>query len=160
MSKIDDIDRQIINLLIEDGRMSAADIARRLDDVSERVVRYRIDRLISDQIVQVCGIPNQQALGMNVVADVFIEAETGAITDVANSLAQYDNVTSVTCAIGERDVTVQVVGKDNTEVYHFVTEVIGKLTGVRKTTTSIVAVTVKDVHSWRVPTRLVEEPDN
>lgn len=157
MGKIDNIDREIINLLIQDGRMSAADIARQLDNVSERVVRYRIERLISDGIVRVCAVPNLQTLGVEVIADVFIEAETGTISDVAEKLATYENVTHVTCSIGELDVTVQVAGRNNAEVYHFVTEVIGKLHGVRKTTTSIVPVTIKNIHDWRIPSYLIED---
>jgi DNA-binding Lrp family transcriptional regulator len=50
---------------------------------------------------------------------------------------------------------VQVVGKDTAEIYQFVTEVIGKMPGVRKTTTSIVPVIVKDVYQWRIPSEAV-----
>jgi DNA-binding Lrp family transcriptional regulator len=57
----------------------------------------------------------------------------------------------VACSIGETDVSVQVLGKDTTEIYHFITEVIGKIPGVRKTTTSIVPIVLKDVYQWRIP---------
>jgi hypothetical protein len=46
---------------------------------------------------------------------------------------------------------MQVLGRDTTEVYRFVTEVIGKVAGVRKTTTSIVPLVIKDVFQWRIP---------
>ena len=49
------------------------------------------------------------------------------------------------------DVSIQVVGKDTAEIYRFVTEVIGKMPGVRKTTTSIVPIVLKDVYQWRIP---------
>jgi hypothetical protein len=38
-----------------------------------------------------------------------------------------------------------------------VTDVIRKIPGVRKTTTSIVPVVVKDVYQWRVPERLIKQ---
>jgi len=88
---------------------------------------------------------------LNVAADVFIEVETGRITEVANKLLEYEWVSYVACSIGERDISAQVVARDNAEVYRFATEVIGKLPGVRKTTTSIVPLVLKDVYQWRIP---------
>jgi len=46
--KLDWLDKQIIDLLTEDGRMSSADIARRIGQTNERLVRYRLERLIKD----------------------------------------------------------------------------------------------------------------
>jgi hypothetical protein len=45
MVEIDKIDREIVSLLMEDGRMPSAEVARRIGNVSERVVRYRIENL-------------------------------------------------------------------------------------------------------------------
>jgi DNA-binding Lrp family transcriptional regulator len=53
------------------------------------------------------------------------------------------------------DVSLQLVAKDTAEIYRFVTEIIGKLPGVRKTTTSIVPVVIKDVYQWQIPQRLI-----
>ena len=75
MHKVDTVDRAIVDLLMEDGRMSSADIARRIGGVSERSVRYRLQRLIDRGIVRVSAILAPQALGFSVVADVFVEVE-------------------------------------------------------------------------------------
>ena len=72
-------------------------------------------------------------------------------------MTEYENVTYVACAIGETDVSIQVVAKDTDEVYRFVTEVVGKIPGVRRTTTSIVPIILKDVYQWRVPEGLVKD---
>lgn len=157
MSKIDKTDLKIVELLMEDGRMSCAEIARRLGNLSERVVRYRINRLVEKGTIQISAIPNPKAVGYSVVADVFIEVEPVFIKDVAQRLVAYECVSYVACAIGDNDVSVQVVAPDNQEVYRFVTEVIGKLPGVRKTTTSIVPLVLKDVYKWRIPAHLCFE---
>jgi DNA-binding Lrp family transcriptional regulator len=78
---------------------------------------------------------------------------------VARKLKESDRISYVACSIGETDVSVQVLGKDTAEIYHFVTEVIGKIPGVRKTTTSIVPIVLKDVYQWRIPS-LGEEDGN
>ena len=155
MYEIDGKDIKIVNLLLEDGRMTASDIARRLEDISERAVRYRIERMVEEDVIRVSAIVNPQAFGLTTFADVWLEVESDKILEVANKMAEFQNVSYVACSIGETDVSIQVVAKDTAEVYRFVTEVVRKVPGVRKTTTSIVPIILKDVYQWRVP-----EPEN
>ena len=151
MYEIDKTDINIINLLMEDGRMPASEMARRLGGISERVIRYRIERIINEGYIQISAITNPKSLGYVVTADVFLEVESGLILDVARKAAEFDCVSYVACSIGETDISIQVVGHDTNEVYNFVTNVIGKIPGVRKTTTSIVPLVIKDVYQWRIP---------
>jgi Lrp/AsnC family transcriptional regulator, regulator for asnA, asnC and gidA len=152
MSEKDKIDLQIVEILMEDGRMAAAEIARRVSGgISERVVRYRIERMITDGVFQIRPIVSPQAFGLTTRADVVLEVDSDAIMNVAQAAMAYDRVTYVACSIGEKDVSIQVVGRDTAEIYQFVTEVIGKMRGVRKTTTSIVPIVLKDVYQWRIP---------
>jgi Lrp/AsnC family transcriptional regulator for asnA, asnC and gidA len=159
MFKIDKIDLEIVNLLMDDGRMAAAEIARHIGNISERVVRYRIDRLVNEGVISISAIPKPRAVGYSVVADVFIEVEPGLINDVATCLKGYECVSYVACAIGETDVSAQVLAHNTDEVYRFVTEVIGKTPGVRKTTTSIVPLVIKDVYQWRIPASVCVDGD-
>jgi len=154
MYEIDKTDVKIVNLLLEDGRMSASEIARRIGDISERAVRYRIDRMVEDGVISVSAIVIPQAFGFDTRADVWLEVESDKILEVANKMKEYANVTYVACAIGETDVSIQVVAQDTGEIYHFVTEVVRKVPGVRKTVTSIVPIVLKDVYQWRVPEKL------
>jgi Lrp/AsnC family transcriptional regulator for asnA, asnC and gidA len=157
MYEFDKIDVKIVNLLLEDGRMSASEISRRLTDISERAVRYRIDRMIEAGAMQISAVINPEALGFHIKADVWLEVESDLILGVAKKLAEFENITYVACGIGQNDISVQVVAKDTAEIYHFVTEVIRKISGVRKTTTSIVPVILKDVYQWRIPEKITKE---
>jgi Lrp/AsnC family transcriptional regulator for asnA, asnC and gidA len=149
--EIDELDCRIANLLVDDGRMSCAQIARKLGRVTERTIRYRIDRMVDQGVIRISAIPSPQSLGYPVVADVLIEVEPGHILDVAHRLAKQENVSYVACSTGTSDVSIQVVAHDNAELYNFVTQVIGRVPAVRKTTTILVPVIVKDVYQWRVP---------
>src|SRR5512136_2184978 len=115
------------------------------------MVRYRINRLVDEKVIQICPIVNPHAYGLTTRADVVLEVESDAIMDVARKASEYECVTYAACSIGESDVSIQVVGKDTAEIYHFVTEVIGKIPGVRRTTTSIVPIVLKDVFQWEAP---------
>jgi Lrp/AsnC family transcriptional regulator for asnA, asnC and gidA len=161
MSENDETNRKIVDLLMEDGRMAAAEIARRIGGgISERVVRYRINRLVDEKVIQIRPIVNPQAFGLTTRADVVLEVESDAIMDVARKAMEYECVSYAACSIGEMDVSIQVVGKDTAEIYQFVTEVIGKMPGVRKTTTSIVPIVLKDVYQWKIPSSFVEDEIN
>ena len=157
MYNFDKIDIKIVNLLLEDGRMPASEIARRIGDISERAVRYRIDRMVNEGIIQISAVARPQAFGLTTIADIWMEVESDRILEVAKKMAEFDNVSYVACGIGESDVSIQIVAKDTAEIYQFVTEVVRKVPGVRKTTTSIVPLIIKDVYQWRVPARIVGE---
>lgn len=157
MYEFDKTDIKIVNMLLENGRMSASEISRRIPDISERAVRYRIDRMIKDEVIQISAVVSPEALGFAIKADVWLEVESDLIMEVAKKLAAFENVTYVACGIGQNDISIQVVAKDTAEVYHFVTEVVRKVPGVRKTTTSIVPIILKDVYQWRVPEKIAKE---
>jgi Lrp/AsnC family transcriptional regulator for asnA, asnC and gidA len=157
MYEFDRTDIKIVNFLLEDGRMSASEMSRRMGDISERSIRYRIDRMIDDGVIQISAVVSPEALGFNIKADVWLEVESDMILDVAKKLALFENVTYVACGIGQNDISIQVVAKDTAEIYHFVTEIVRKVPGVRKTTTSIVPIILKDVYQWRVPERIAKE---
>lgn len=157
MYEIDKSDVKIVNLLLEDGRMSASEIARQLGDISERAVRYRIEKMIDEGVIQISAVVHPQALGLTTTADVWLEVESDQILDVARKMTEYDNVSYVACGIGQSDVSIQVIAKDTAEIYRFVTETVRKTPGVRKTTTSIVPIVLKDVYHWRVPASIADD---
>jgi Lrp/AsnC family transcriptional regulator, regulator for asnA, asnC and gidA len=161
MYKFDKIDIKIVNLLLEDGRMSASEISRRVgEDISERLIRYRIERMIRGGVVQLSAVVNPEVFGFPIRADIWVEVAADQVLEVAKKLAALENVTYVACGIGQNDISIQFVAKDTAEVYYFVTEVVRKITGVNKTTTSIVPIVLKDVYHWRVPERIAEEISN
>lgn len=157
MYNFDKTDVKIVNILLEDGRMPASEIARRIGNISERAVRYRIERMVSANAIQISAVAKPQAFGLTTIADIWLEVESDRILEVAKKMAAFENVSYVACGIGESDVSIQIVAKDTAEIYQFITEVVRKTIGVRKTTTSIVPLIIKDVYQWRVPEKIVFE---
>jgi Lrp/AsnC family transcriptional regulator for asnA, asnC and gidA len=157
MYNFDKTDIKIVNILLDDGRMPASEVARRIGDISERAVRYRIDRMVEEGVIRVSAVAKPQAFGLTTIADVWLQVESDRILEVARKMAEFDNVSYVACGIGESDVSIQIVAKDTAEIYQFITEVIRKVPGVRKTTTSIVPLIIKDVYQWRIPEHIMRE---
>lgn len=149
--KPDPIDRQIVLLLQENGRMPSIEIARRLGNVTERVVRGRIKRMEKEGIIQIKAIVEPARLGLPVTADIWVEVEADQVMEVARKLAQMEHVTYVACATGDLNISIQVSTRDNAELYHFVTDVVGKIPGVIRTTIRILPIILKDIYQWPIP---------
>jgi DNA-binding Lrp family transcriptional regulator len=155
-SALDAIDRRIIALLVEDGRMPCSEIARRIGAVSERCVRYRIDRLRSSGAVRVSAIVNPAAFGYATTADLIIDVAPGTLQDVAAHLVDLDHVSYVAGAVGDGDLIAEVYARDPEELVRLVNEAIGSIAGVVKVRTTIVPWKLKEVYDWQVPPEAAE----
>jgi Lrp/AsnC family transcriptional regulator for asnA, asnC and gidA len=151
---MDKIDRAIVDLLMDDGRMPCSEIARRVG-ISERSARYRLNRLLERGIIRIVAMANPQLLGFSVMADVFIEVEPGHIMEVARRLSEFPCVSYIACSTGDRDLSIQIVARDNVELYRFVAEEIGNVPGVKKTVTLLAPLVLKD--EWRIPESACDE---
>jgi len=149
---LDAIDRKIVSLLLEDGRISSAEITRRIGHVSERAVRYRIERLVRSGVIRISAIVNPQAVGFAVIGDVLIDVAPGKLQDV-----EFPTVSYLAGSVGEGDLSVQVYARDTEELLRFVDEVIGKVPGVTRTKLAMVPWKLKDVYQWQVPVEAAEE---
>ena len=147
----DPTDWKIIALLNKDGRMSSAEISRKLDNVSARTVTNRIDTLTEHGIINIRAIVDPNEVGYGVLADVFIKVEPGKIRSVADQLAELHPISYVCCATGDADVIVSVRARNIKELFNFVLEVLGKIPGVLNTQTYPLPLTMKNVTTWLPP---------
>jgi Lrp/AsnC family transcriptional regulator, regulator for asnA, asnC and gidA len=149
---LDTLDREIIRLLTQDGRLSNAEIARQIKDANERLVRYRIGRLLKEGVIQVSAIVNPAAIGYPIIADVWVDIEAGQAVKVAKKLAELDRARYVSYSTGGmKNVTVQIVARDLEEMYSYVSEVIENISGVERTQTMLIPGILKDVDDWLPP---------
>jgi Lrp/AsnC family transcriptional regulator for asnA, asnC and gidA len=158
MERLDQIDWEIITLLNEDGRMPSAEIARRLGDVSARTITYRIEALTTKGIISIRAVVNPETVGYGVLADVFIEVEPGRVREVAESVAEFSQVSSVACATGETDISISVRARNIEELFNFTTEKLGKIPGVRRTQSYLLPLKIKDLDTWLFPDALDAAP--
>jgi len=152
--KLDRVDREIINLLIDNGRISSTQIARLLKNCSSQFVRNRIDFLTQQRTIEIKAVVSPEKLGYFVRADIFVKSETGQTMEVAQKLAQLPIISRVACGMGG-DISIQVYGHSNEEIYQFITETIPKIPGVKKTHTNIVADLVKEFYVCHLPEHVV-----
>src|SRR3954470_21177290 len=104
---LDDISRQIIAQLQEDGRRAYATIGKAVG-LSEAAVRQRVQRLSDAGVIQIVAVTDPWQVGMFRQALVAINVQ-GPIEPVADALAEIDEVAYVVICAGRFDVLCEIV---------------------------------------------------
>ena len=142
---MDGIDTDILTLIQDDGRISNAEIARRVG-MAPSATLDRIRKLeASGVITGYQALIDPQSLGLAVTAFMFVVAdETSSDWAVAEHLASIPEVQEVHYIAGEDCYLIKVRAADTEALGHLVRDQIGAIEGVTSTRTSIVMTTIKE----------------
>jgi len=146
---LDDTDREIIELLQQDGRMPFLTIANQ-PGLAEGTVRRRVARLLDEGILRIVGITDPFRIGLYTVAIVGLKVERGRIDPIANALAELPEVRSVALSTGNFDLVIQVAVKNNDELLTFLIKKLSEIPGILNTGTSLVLKVAKEDFGWGV----------
>lgn len=149
--RIDDVDRRIILLLQEDGRMSARDISRRLGDIGDRAVRYRIDRLVRTGAISVIAVVDNEVIGYPVLGDVIIELPQARVRDALSALAEDELVCYLGADLARGTVTIQVAARDEYEFQTWVSALVKSVDGAALMKSTVVRQVAKGSDRWPPP---------
>jgi DNA-binding Lrp family transcriptional regulator len=106
---MDDLDRQILDLLRRDARTPYTEIADRIG-TSEGTVRNRVDQLVEDGVIERFTISTQTGnVKAMVEVGIDVNAQTEGLTD---RLADWDQVDFVWHVSGEEDIVLVVDAAD------------------------------------------------
>jgi DNA-binding Lrp family transcriptional regulator len=148
---IDDTDRRIILLLQQDGRMSARDVARRLGGITDRAVRYRIDRLISSGTIDVIAVVNNEVVGYPVLGDVIIELPSTKVRDTLTALAEDELVCYLGADLERGAITIQIAARDEYEFHAWVSRAVRGIEGATLVKSTVVRQVTKGSDRWPPP---------
>ncbi|WP_188454280.1 Lrp/AsnC family transcriptional regulator [Virgibacillus oceani] len=129
--KIDELDRGIIKLLSNDGRMSFTELAARLN-VTEKTIRLRYKSLLDKEILDVVGVVNPIALGLKAGAIIQLKVKSKSISTVIEKLRNLKLIRYITLTTGEYPILVQITVEDQdqiTKVLHDINQ-MEEVTGV------------------------------
>lgn len=144
---LDDADRHIMRLLRHDGRLSYAEIARRVR-LSEPTVRKRVDRLIRKGAIYIVARVNPAAIGYPIDVTICLKVERGALRRVGERLVQMDNVAYVGYLTGGWDIMIEAFLPDMEGLFEFISEQINAIDGVVGSETWTVLRTEKFNYMW------------
>jgi Lrp/AsnC family transcriptional regulator for asnA, asnC and gidA len=143
---LDDVNKQIIEHLQRDGRMSYAALAKTIG-LSEAAVRQRVQRLLDGGMMQIVAVTDPLMLGFARQALVGVRV-TGDLRAVADALAAIPEVDYVVICAGGFDLLVELVCTDDEHLLHLLNDVIRTVPGVTGTETFMYLKLAKQTYAW------------
>lgn len=144
--KLDDVSKQIIEHLQEDGRRSYAEIGRSVG-LSEAAVRQRVQRLTDAGFMQIVAVTDPLQVGFSRQAMIGVTVN-GDLAPVGDALADLAEVSYVVTTAGSFDLLAEVVCENDDHLLSLITGTIRALPGVRSTETFVYLKLNKQHYNW------------
>ncbi|REJ21739.1 MAG: AsnC family transcriptional regulator [Bacillaceae bacterium] len=127
---IDHIDKQILEKLHENSRISYTDLGKEIG-LSRVAVQARINNLIEKGIIEkFTTVINPTKIGIHVSAFFNVEVEPQYLEEVAEQLAEEHAVTSLYHMTGPSKLHMHGIFKNNQEMENFLTKKLYPMRGV------------------------------
>jgi len=142
---LDDVSKQIIEQLQQDGRRSYAAIGKAVG-LSEAAVRQRVQRLVDAGVMQVVAVTDPLMLGFRRQTMIGVRC-VGDIERVADLLAAMTEIDYVVITAGSFDLLVEVVCEDDDQLLEIISRV-RTIPCVTSTETFVYLKLRKQTYSW------------
>ena len=147
---LDKKDYEILRLVQADGKLTAKEIAGKLD-IPITTVYAKVKRMEEAGLVRgYRAILDGKALGLGVTAFIFVSvsykpgAKMLSQRKIAEEIAKHPEVQEVQIISGEWDLLLKVKARDVDEIGKFIVDELRKTEGVDKTSTIISLANVKE----------------
>lgn len=129
---MDDIDKKILALLTENGRLSYVDIGKELN-LSRVAVRERVHNLQDRGIIErFTVVINSETFGKKVSAFFEVDCEPKSLVDVAEKLADNPSVASCYQMTGPSTLHMHVLVDDFQSLEKFINEELYAFEGITR----------------------------
>lgn len=140
--QIDDLDRQLIDILSKDARTSNRRIASDLG-VTEGTVRGRIRRLQNEGLIAFTAITSFELADHTKMAFIGVQADVDQVRKVAAKIADLSTINAVMVTMGRFNITAICLFNELDTLHEIASEQILSISGVHHVETSIAVKTLK-----------------
>ncbi len=132
ITKVDDINSQLIKILNEDGKTPFSQIAQRLK-VSSGIIRQRYQRLVRDGKLQVEALNNPMLKGLAIMAQVSVKVNLYRLQEITDRIASFEEIIYINLATNGYDLHIEVVCRDKHHLMDFLAKKLPTVEGVKDT---------------------------
>lgn len=138
MDRIDNLDKKILNIIMNNARIASKDVAI-VCGVSRAAIHQRIQRLIDMKVIVGSGYNvNPKTLGYNTRTYVGVKLEKGSMyRDVARELEKIPEIVECHFTTGPYSMLIKVFAQDNQNLMELLNDKIQSIPGVTETETLI-----------------------
>ncbi len=140
--QLDDLDRQLIDLLSKDARVSNRKIAADLG-VTEGTVRGRIKRLQQDGLIAFTAITGFEMADNSRLAFISVQAEVENVREIARQIAELPLINAVMITMGQFNILAMCLFDELDSLVDLASDRILSIRGVHHVETSIAVRTIK-----------------
>ena len=150
LDNLDELDQKIIQLLIENARISYSDIGEETG-ISRVAVKARIQALEKKGVIEeYTTIINPQKVSGAVSCYFEIEIKPEHLTQVTDVLYRNDIVTQIYRVTGRDKLHVHAVASSSDEMELFLHNVIDRLPGIINCSCNMILSRIKDIKGLRL----------
>ncbi|WP_435055254.1 Lrp/AsnC family transcriptional regulator [Micromonospora aurantiaca (nom. illeg.)] len=142
---LDDVAKQIIEQLQEDGRRPYASIGKAVG-LSEAAVRQRVQRLLDAGVMQIVAVTDPLQLGFPRQAMIGLRTD-GDLEPVADRLAEFEEIDYVVITAGSFDLLAEVVCRNDAHLLEILQK-LRSVPGVLSTEAFVYLKLRKQTYSW------------
>lgn len=138
MDKIDNLDKRILNIIMQNARIPSKDVAIQCG-VSRAAIHQRIQRLIDMKVITGSGYNiNPNKLGFNTCTYIGVSLEKGSMyRDAVRELEQIPEVVECHFTTGPYSLLLKLYARDNQHLMQLLNDKIQHIPGVTGTETLI-----------------------
>lgn len=138
MEKIDNLDKKILNIIMNNARIPSKDVAE-VCGVSRAAIHQRIQKLIEMKVITGSGYHvNPKVLGYNTCTYIGVSLEKGSMyREVVKQLEEIPEVVECHYTTGPYSMIIKVYAQDNQHLMQLLNDRIQHIPGVTETETLI-----------------------
>ena len=146
---LDTLDKRIIHLLVEDGRIPTGSLAKRLK-VTAPTLRKRMKKLEKEGILKISGLIDPEKRPEMTTALVAMSIRShGKMDQILEKVAGLPNVVWAGVVTGRYDIIAEVfISGGKNELYRFTTDIILKIGNVVRSESFVI---MKSIGNWVRP---------
>ncbi|TFF99205.1 MAG: response regulator [Promethearchaeota archaeon] len=129
--QIDEKDKEILNILQENYRISYQELSRRIG-LAASTIHNRVQNLINAEVIKKFDtLIDPIKVGFETIAIIGLSVEPLKMENVAQKLSAFNNVQLVATTTGNHDMVARIIAKNEKELWKFINEKIKVIDGIK-----------------------------
>jgi Lrp/AsnC family transcriptional regulator for asnA, asnC and gidA len=150
MTEIDKLDRQLVEILQENARVTNAELAGQLG-VSEATVRRRIEKLLAKDVMRIRAVADPFKLGFAFIVIIGLWVEKPYLRQAEEYVCALPEARFVGVTMGSYDLMLEAWFRTRDEMVRFMTDTLASVPGIGRSDSYQVIRLSKYTYDWGRP---------
>ncbi len=128
---MDEINKKILNIIQANDKISYQEMSEQLN-MAASTIHNRVKHMENEGIIKhYSAIVDPYKAGFESIALIGLSVNIHKMNEIAERLSSFDEIHMVAVASGDHDIIIQMLARDNKELWKFINENIKTIDGVK-----------------------------